>query len=52
MKLWIFLGGYRRTGLFLFLELFLNKLGFFLKVKIQNWNFFGLLTFNDFWGDA
>ena len=40
----------------LFLELFLNILGHFLKVKIQNWNIFfllggggGLLTFNYFW---
>ena len=43
--------GHRKTGLFW--QLFLNILGLFLKVKIQNWNIFGgLLTFNDFWGDV
>ena len=32
-------------------EIFLNILGLFLKVKIQNWNiFWGLLTFNNYWG--
>ena len=38
------------TKLDYFWELFLNILGLFLKVKIQNWNNFGeLLTFNYFW---
>ena len=60
IKLWIFRGGGGGGGgtasqnwTIYFWALFLNILGVFLKVKIQNWNIFGgLLTFNYFWGYA
>ena len=33
-----------------FLDLFLNILGLFLKVRVHHWNIWGLLTFNYFGG--
>ena len=43
MKLWIFLGGYRKTGLFL--GVISKHSRVFLKVKIQNWNILGVANF-------
>ena len=40
MELWIFLEAIAKLDYFW--QLFLNILGLFLKVKIQNWNIFGV----------
>ena len=51
MKLWIFLGGYHKTGLFLGVISKQSRV-FSLRLKYRIGIFWGLLTFNDFWGDA
>ena len=49
MKLWIFFWGVI-TKLGYFGWSFLYILGLFLKIKVQNWIFWGVLNFKSFYG--
>ena len=46
--LWIFLGGHHKIGLDLgVISMYFR---YFLKVKVQNWGYFGLINFQIFLG--